>query len=111
MEVLGRNKTGKITLLHPLHEHAAGASKLFQNIQILLGADAERAQIAFDFEHGKVFLCAHNYRTNQIVPVPNPMIAFLTDQATSYCKKELLKFFVMDGAEGGHGVRQEWEAQ
>lgn len=56
-----------------------GESELLQEIEVLAGADAEGAQVALDLEHGQVFFGADNDGAEKVRPIPNAMIAFLTD--------------------------------
>ena len=67
-----------------------------------MGADTQGSEVALDLKHRQVFLGADDHRPDQVMPIPDPMIAFLTDEATPYVEEELLELLVVERTEGSH---------
>ena len=56
-----------------------GKLELLQEVEVLAGADAKGAQIALDLKDRQVFFGSDDDGPEKVRPIPDAMIAFLTD--------------------------------
>jgi len=77
-------------------------SDLLKNFKVFGGINTQCSKVAFNLKYWEVFLGSDDYGSNQVSPIPNAVIAFLTNKMTANFKQKLLESFIMDWSKGSH---------